>query len=684
LTAIKRVAKTEQANHFFRSFVSMSHKNNLTIGILAHVDAGKTSLTECLLYTAGVTKDRGSVDKGSAITDGLAMEKSRGISIKTATVDFDWKDMHINIVDTPGHIDFSAEVDRALSVLDLVILVVSAVEGVQAHTLNLWESIRERKLPVLVFMNKIDRIGADLEQVFKDFEKDLGTQLFALNYGENSQPDNPAVIDFENVQEYISEPILEKSFENLAELDEAFLVDYLEGNVSDLMAILKKAKEQIQARKLIGLLFGSAKMDMGIGALLDTISTLYKAKEPTEDTPSAKVFKVEYDAKLGRLAHVRLYSGQLRNKDTIWSQNLRKELKINQIFQRNLGKLEPVGQLAASEIGIMTTSDLVLAGDVLGETKFADNFNTISQAVLSVQAVAEEEKDYQKLGEALEFLNIEDPQLEFQWYKEEREFHLKILGPIQTEVLKDSLQNRFNIAANFLAPKVIYKETPTKAAEGYVRYWMPKPCWAIMTFLVEPAPLGSGVSFTAKVRTSDISVKYQNEVKRAIPWSLRQGIKGWEVTDINITLMEGSEHTVHSNPGDFLLATPMGIMRGLELADTELLEPMYAFQIKAKAELLGAIGSDMNQMNAQINAPTFDGDFFTLTGRVPVAKAMDYGIKFSATTSGKGRLKLTLDGYEKTIMSAEKTRAYKGVSPLDESQWILHNRGAFKADERRR
>ncbi len=660
----------------------MSHKNTLTIGILAHVDAGKTSLTECLLYTAGATKDRGSVDKGSAITDGLAMEKSRGISIKTATVDFEWKDTLVNIVDTPGHIDFSAEVDRALSVLDLVVLVVSAVEGVQAHTLNLWESIRERKLPVLVFMNKIDRVGADLEQVFNDFEKDLGAQLFALNYGDNSEPDSLAVIDFLATQPYISEPIIEKSFENLAEFDEAFLEDYLEGNTNDLAAVLEKGKTQIQAQNLVGLLFGSAKMDLGIETLLETITTLFKAKKLEQNTPSAKIFKIEYDKKLGRLAHARLYSGNLKNKDTIWSQNLEKELKINQIFQRKLGKLEPVGQLAASEIGIMTTSDLVLAGDVLGETKFADDFNTISQAVLSVQAIAEEEKDYQKLGEALELLNIEDPQLEFQWYKEEREFHLKILGPIQTEVLKDSLQNRFDIAANFLPPKVIYKETPKKSAEGYVRYWMPKPCWAIMTFLIEPAPLNSGVNFTSKVRTSDISVKYQNEVKRAIPWSLRQGIKGWEVTDISITLIEGTEHTVHSNPGDFLLATPMGIMRGLELGDTELLEPMYAFQIKAKTELLGAIASDMNQMNGQINAPTFEGDFFILTGRVPVAKAMDYGIKFSATTSGKGRLKLTLDGYEKTSTSEEKIRAYKGVSPLDESQWILHNRGAFKADER--
>ncbi len=659
----------------------MSNKN-LTIGILAHVDAGKTSLTECLLFTAGATTDRGSVDKGSAITDALAMEKSRGISIKTATVDFVWEDTAINIVDTPGHIDFSAEVDRALSVLDLVILVVSAVEGVQAHTLNLWESIRERQLPVLVFINKIDRSGADLEQVFNDFEKDLGAQLFALNYGDNSNPDHPKIIDFPNIQSFLSSPIIDKSFENLADLDEAFLETYLDGNIEDLSTVFAKAKKQIQNKKLIAVLFGSAKLDLGIGDLLDRMTTLFETKSNTNNEPSAKVFKIEYDAKLGRMAHARLYAGQLKNKDTIWSQQLQKEIKINQIFQRKLGKLEQVGTLAAGAIGILTTADLVLAGDVLGHEKFDESFNSISQSVLSVQAVAEEEKDYQKLGEALDILNMEDPQLEFHWYKAEREFHLKILGPIQTEVLKDSLANRFGITANFSPPKVIYKETPKQSAEGYVRYWMPKPCWAIMTFLIEPAALGSGVSFSSNVRSSDISLKYQNEVKRAVPWSLRQGIKGWEVTDIKISLKEGSEHTMHSNPGDFLLATPMGILRGLEAADTDLLEPMYAFQIKAKQDLLGAISSDLNQMNAQINAPIFEDDFFTLTGRVAVAIAMDYSIKFSSTTSGKGRLKFTLDGYEKTLMSEEKVRAYKGVSPLDESQWILHNRGAFRADDR--
>lgn len=656
--------------------------SKLTIGILAHVDAGKTSLTECMLYESGATKNRGSVDQGSAITDGMAMEKDRGISIKTATVDFEWKGTHINIIDTPGHVDFSAEVDRSLSVLDFVVLVISAVEGVQAHTLNLWESIKERKIPVIIFINKIDRAGADPESVFIELEKDLGASLFALNYPNIISPKEFEVVCFSNSKEYLSSYIVDKSMENLAEADESFFEAYLEGDTLDLDSILVKSKVAIGRRELTPVLFGSAKMHIGIDRLLDEIiggAALGKSKSKNLN---ARVFKVEYDLKLGRLAHVRLFSGSFKTKDTIQSSGTYQEVKINQIFQSRLGKLIQIKELVDGDIGVITTSDIVLAGDILGEIADNENFSSIIEPVLSVQVTAKEDKDYQKLGDALEILNVEDPQIDFRWYKDEREYHLKILGPILTEVMKDSLARRFGIEADFLPPTVIYKETPKSTAEGFVRYWMPKPCWAIMTFLVEPGELGSGVTFDSKVRTSDISTKYQNEVKRAIPWSSRQGIKGWEVTDIKITLVEGSEHNVHSNPGDFLLATPMGVMRGIEASGTDLLEPMYAYHIKANSELLGSIVSDLNQMKGTIGTPEFDGDFFTLEGRVTVAKAMDYSIKFNATTSGKGRLKLKLDGYQKTETTDGKIRPYRGVSPLDESLWILHNRGAFKAEGR--
>ncbi|MDB4286147.1 TetM/TetW/TetO/TetS family tetracycline resistance ribosomal protection protein [bacterium] len=660
----------------------MSGETVLTIGILAHVDAGKTSITECLLHHSGATKSLGSVDKGSAITDGLTLEKSRGISIKASSVNFSWENNSFQLVDTPGHIDFSAEVDRSLSILDGVILVVSAKEGVQAHTLNLWESLIERKLPVIIFFNKIDRAGVDVEQVFLDFEKDVGAKLFALNYPDLSDPDKPKLLSFTNCGHHMDATILDKSMENLAECDETFLADYLEGETSDLRKIIEKGKKNIKTGSLYGSLFGSAKLGLGIEELLNSISTLIPQSKSYFSTAAAKVFNVMFHEKKGRLAYIKSYGGVLKSKDVIRSQQLDKDIKINQIFKPHLGDLVQVSKLHPGEIGAITTSGSILSGDMLGSENLKDPFSKMSKAVLSVQVIANDEKDYQKLGEALDILNVEDPILDFKWFKEEKEFHLKILGPIQTEVLKENLVQRWGIEAEFHKPRVIYKETPSKSAEGYVRYWMPKPCWAIMTFLIEPAPLGSGISFTSNVRTSDISNKYINEVKRAIPWSLKQGIHGYEVTDLSITLIEGSEHTVHSNPGDFLLATPMGVLRGLENAGTDLLEPMYAFEIKAHQDLLGPVSSDLNQMNAQINSPVFDNDFFIIGGRVSVAAAMNYSIKFNATTSGKGRLKLTLDGYKKTTPTDDKIRGYKGVSPLDESLWILHMRGAFKADER--
>ncbi len=660
----------------------MSNHKILTIGILAHVDAGKTSLTECLLLQSGATKALGSVDKGSAITDSLTMEKSRGISIKSAAVNFNWNQTRFQLIDTPGHIDFAAEVDRCLSILDAVVLVVSAKEGVQAHTLSLWESLQERQLPSIVFINKIDRAGIDLDQVFQDFEKDLNAKLFALNFPDVGDPDRPQLVPFENTAEFLDTPILNSSFENLAECDDAFMEQYLEGNVSDLSSVLKIGKQYIKARKLFGVIFGSAKLGLGIEDLLNNLASLISTNKNYFSKPAAKVFKVQMDDKKGRLAFIKSYGAVIKTKDVIPSQNLAKDLKINQIFISDLGNLEQISELQPGEIGAVNTSEVILPGDVLGTEEMNDDFSKISQAVFTVEIKAKEDKDYYKLGETLEILNLEDPVLDFKWFKEERELQLKILGPIQTEVLKESIFQRWNIEVEFLTPKVIYKETPSKSAEGYVRYWLPKPCWAIMTFLIEPAPLGTGISFTNKVRTSDISTKYINEVKRAIPWSLKQGIKGYEVTDLFITLIEGSEHTVHSNPGDFLLATPMGILRGLDNAGTDLLEPMYTFEIKAQQNLLGAVSSDLNQMGARIETPIFENDNFILKGRVPVSEAMDYSIKFNATTSGKGRLKLTLDGYEKTTTTPEKIREYKGVSPLDESLWILHRRGAFKADER--
>lgn len=645
------------------------------IGILAHVDAGKTTLTEQLMFASGSIAKAGSVDKGSTITDSLALEKSRGITIQNSCVSFQWEQMQINLIDTPGHIDFSGEVDRAMGILDGVVLLVSAVEGVQAHTLNLWESLKELGIPVLIFINKIDRMGADPENVFDTLEKDLQMKGFCMNHPTEGLPS-----DFRSTDPNLE--LIEKSFENLAEQDEALLESYMEGDMLGHPDFEEKLEACMTSRILTPVYFGIAKEGIGVAALADAMRKIPSRNPIVSKMPNAQIFKIEHHDKFGKLAHIRLYSGTLVSKNSLFCKRLDKALKINQLLQNKKGKLEVIQSLETNDIGIVAIAEALVSGDVLGQEITDLAHNTIAQSVLSVQLETVEDKDYHNLAKALQILDSEDPGLDFVWYKAEREFQLKIMGTIQSEVLSHLLQDRFGLEVRIKAPQIIYKETPAKEAEGFVRYWMPKPCWAIMTFKIEAGALNSGVVYKSLVGVNDISQKYQNEVKRALPKALRQGIKGWPVTDIKITLLSGEEHTVHSNPGDFLLATPMGIMRAIENAGTQLLEPFYDFEIKAHQDFLGAISSDLNQMNASIGVPEFEGESFVLKGQVAVAKAMDYGIRFSASTSGKGRLKLKIGGYQPSDFSEEKLKAYKGVSPLDEAQWILHNRGAYKADER--
>ncbi len=652
------------------------------------MDAGKTTLTEQLLFHSGAIQTPGSVDKGSTTSDSLALEKQRGITIQNTSVGFDWKGTRINLIDTPGHVDFSAEVDRAVSVLDGVVLLVSAVEGVQAHTLNIWESIRDLGLPALIFINKMDRAGACGDQVFSDLQDELKIRGFCLNLqAEDGQLVPWSLCDF-------SLNLLDQSFANLADLDEDVLESYLEETLSSLSGLDEKIADKICSQALVPVHFGIAKQGMGIADLADSLvkipcrnplpqSLPDQLAQPQQDPgPSAQVFKVEHHDKLGRLAHVRVYSGVVESKTSLYCRRLDKEIKVNQLLQNRTGRLEVIKALPCNDIGIIAVSHGVISGDTLGRDMKIPPREPIAQSVLQVVVEACEDKDYQELSRALQILDMEDPVLDFTWDKEDREFRLKIIGPMQMEILTHMLQERFNLLVKIKPPQVIYQETIVEAAQAEVRYTMPKPCWAVMTFKVEPGELNSGVVFESLVGVDDISQKYQNEVARAVPWALHQGMKGWPVTDIKISLLKGEEHTMHSNPGDFLLATPMGIMNAVKNAGTRLLEPFYDFDIKAPRDLLGTITNDLNNMKAIMEVPLFEGEGFTLRGQVAVARAMDYSIRFNACCSGKGRVKLRIGGYQPCEESQEKIRVYKGVTPLDRSQWILHNRGALKPEAR--
>jgi len=658
-------------------------QNIRNIGVLAHVDAGKTTITENLLYLGGATRKMGSVDSGSAITDFLEVEKERGISVHSACTSFMWNNTQINLIDTPGHVDFSAEVERVLRVLDAAILVVSAVEGVQAHTHTLYEALRERDIPVLIFINKIDRSGADVLQVFQDLQKELKAPVFALQSCSDEASNDTTIEDlWQNDNNELGRDLKELSLEVLANTDEEVLEKYLDGEELVPSYCISKAQHLCKQSKINPVLLGVAKNGSGMTELLDAIvDYIPEARIEKESEPSALVFKIEHDKTLGRLAHIRMFGGCLKNRDSIQNIVANRDEKVAQIRKIYTNKHVDLGILQAGDIGLISGMPEVQVGDILGSKKGIPELTTLQIPLLTVGVKSKSEADYAKLAEALQELSSEDPLLQFEWFKEDREMNLHIMGTIQMEILEMLLRSRFGIEVNFDEPKVVYKETPAKEIEGYVRYTMPKPCWAVLRFKIEPGERGSGVVYKSVVGVNDILQKYQNEVERTIPKALEQGIKGWELTDMKITLIEGEDHEMHSRPGDFMIATPMGLMKGLKESDTNLLEPVLKFRISAPEEFIGKIAGELNQMRAVFANPEFYDGKFHLEGEVPAATSMDFNIRLSSLTGGKGKVKFSFSSYQDCPKGEGKEREYKGVNPLDESQWILHARGAFKTNE---
>ena len=658
-------------------------KKIYNIGILAHVDAGKTTITENLLFKSKATKKLGNVNKGSAISDNLEVEKQRGISVRSATTSLKWKDAIINLIDTPGHIDFSSEVENVLQILDGAILVISAIEGVQAHTYNLWEILKNMNIPIIIFINKIDRQGADIFKIIAEIEKELKANIFILDYPINEGTENANILDLWQSDEIENEDLKNKSLENLAELDEKILELYLEEAKISKKIIQEKLSFFTKNKKISPVLIGVAKNGIGIENLLDAIiSYIPNAyKDVNNENLSAIVFKIEHEKNSGRLAHIRLFSGQLKARDIVQNTTQNIEEKVLQIKKIYTNTKEILKELRAGDIAIISGMSKVKLGDILGENTNIKMPQTLNAPLLTVQVKAKNKAQYSDLAFALIELSQEDPKLDFLWLKEEQELHIKVMGKIQIEILEVILQNRFGIISEFSQATVIYKETPLKSGEGFVRYWMPKPCWAIMKFLIEPLPTGSGVVFESKVGINDIQQKYQNEVKRSIHKVLSQGIKAWEVTDLKITLIEGEDHEVHSRSGDFIIATAMGLMRALENTNTAFLEPILNFEIQSPEEFLGKITSQLINLRAVFENPIFIEDKFYLKGKIPVATSTDYAILLSSLTGGKAKVKFSFFAYQKCAKEFGKIRDYKGVNPLDESKWILHARGAYKRNE---
>ena len=632
------------------------------IGIFAHVDAGKTTLSEQLLTHAGVLRKAGSVDQGTTRTDDLPVEQRRGISVKATCVRLTWKGTAINLIDTPGHVDFTAEVERSLWALDAAVLVICGVEGVQPQTETLFHALKEQNIPTILFLNKMDRAGADRARVMQQVRRLLSPCAVCL--------DRPGEI-----------------LEALCDMDDDLMELYLEDEVPAEDELLAKLKSHARAARAYPVLCGSALRDQGIDPLLDAVIDFLPPPPGSSKELCGVVFAAAQDKMLGRGVWVRLYSGSLENRTAIdlpagvdpltgehkWVQ--RKITQIRSVDGSDAGTLRP------GEIGVVYGLGDIRIGHVLGNAACLPRRvepGQLRTPLMTVQAIPERAEDMPALRSACDILSGEDPLLEAHYVRSLNELHLHVMGAIQLEILQELLETRFGLNAHFSKPAVIYRETLAKPTFGFVAYTMPKPCWAIMRFEIEPAPRGSGVTFASAVPERTIQTRYQHQVEQALPLALAQGRLGWQVTDVKITLVDGSDHIWHTHPLDFIVATPMGIQDGLQRGGSVLLEPILSVRFLLPSECVGRVISDVAAMRGEVLETLTEEDRVILTAKVPVETSMDYASTLASITGGRGAMSIKLDSYRECPLELGATAKRRNVDPLDTSRYILAARSALE------
>ncbi|WP_136604576.1 GTP-binding protein [Paenibacillus dokdonensis] len=659
----------------------MTAKSLRNIGIFAHVDAGKTTTTEHMLYESGTIRSLGSVDLGTAQTDSLEVERERGISVRSAATSLVWNGIHINLVDTPGHVDFLSEVERSMRVMDGAILIISAAEGVQSQTETVWHALRTMGIPTLIYVNKMDRIGVSVIQVIQEIKRLLSVHIAPLQVpvGEGEQfvgitpvwnADMNEEDDFGLTRSLI--------LETIADLDDELLNRIIDGEEIPTQELQEKLKALSREARLFPVCFGSSQRGMGIQELLDAAVEYLPAPAggDAEDL-SGIVFKIERDKLMGRTAFVRLYRGSLKNRDAITNLTRDVQEKVIQIRKINGQKYTDLGQLYAGDIAAVYGLSQSQIGDILGSSAGIPPSPSLAVPLLTVQVQAKDQSRYQELVQALQELTEEDPLLDLQWLPSERELHVKVMGAIQLEILSSLLLSRFGLEADFGQPSVIYKETPAQEGQGFIAYTMPKPCWAILRFAIEPLPRGSGLIYSSVVRSEHLLSSYQNEVQRRVPEALQQGLLGWEVTDLKVTLIEGEHHVWHTHPLDFVVATPMGIMNGLASTGTTLLEPMLHFRITVPEEFGGKILSELILMRAEFEAPSIMHGRCMIEGIIPAATSLEYPVRLRSMTGGRGVMASSFSGYQECPPDVHTKRKRHGVNPLDQSKYILSVRSAL-------
>ncbi len=591
-------------------------KKHICAGLLAHVDAGKTTLSEGILYQTGTIRKLGRVDNRDAYLDTYALERARGITIFSKQAQLTLGDLEVTLLDTPGHVDFSAEMERTLQVLDCAILVVSGADGVQGHTETLWRLLRRYEIPTFLFVNKMDQPGTDRQLLLEDIRSHLDENC----------------MDFSLMDE--GGEILE----NLAMCDEQVLEEYLEtGRIPE-----REICRMVRERKVFPCYFGSALKLQGVEELLKGLERWLTP--PVYGTEfGAKVYKISRDDQGNRLTHLKITGGTLKVKDVIASAGMEEGEKVNQIRVYSGAKAEMVSEAEAGMICAVTGLTETKPGQGLGAESESDL--PLLEPVLTYRVNLPEDCDVHKMLQCMRQLEEEEPQLHIVWNETLGEIHVQVMGQVQMEVLKSLAEERFGVDISFDAGNIVYKETIAGPVEG-VGHFEPLRHYAEVHLLLEPAEPGSGLQFGTSCSEDVLDRNWQRLILTHLEEKRHVGVLcGGEITDMRITLIAGRAHQKHTEGGDFRQATYRAVRQGLREAGCRLLEPYYDFRLEVPQENTGRAMADLDRMQGTFEPPVQEGERMILSGSAPVALMRDYQQEVISYTRGRGRLLCTLKGY---------------------------------------
>lgn len=601
----------------------------LTLGILAHVDAGKTTLSEALLFTAGAIRKAGRVDKKDAFLDNYELERERGITIFSKQAVFSYEDLRITLLDTPGHVDFSTEMERTLQVLDAAVLLISAADGVQSHTRTLWKLLESYQVPVFLFVNKMDQPGADQEKILAGIQNQLSGNCvdFTPLVGAAATESIGAALEAD----------MQEAMEAVAICDEELLNSFLtDGRISQ-----EQLREKIAERKVFPCLFGSALRLQGIEALLSAIAA-YAPEKTYPEAFGARVFKVTRDSQGSRLTHMKITGGTLKAKMELTCAEDKTE-KVNQIRVYSGERFEAVNEAAAGSVCAVTGLLGTMAGQGLGMEKNLES--PFLTPVLSYCLLLPEGTDPMAVMPKLKELEEEDPALSFTWEEELKEIHVHVMGEVQMEILKVLIRERFGLEIAFGKGRIVYKETITDTVEG-VGHFEPLRHYAEVHLLLEPGEPGSGLQFEADCSEDILARNWQRLILTHLEEKQHRGVlTGSAITDMKITLVSGRAHQKHTEGGDFRKATYRAVRQGLMEAMSVLLEPYYEFRLEIPEEMTGRAMTDMEKLFADFTLAERAEGRCVLTGCAPVETMRDYQKEVYAYTRGQGSLTVRLKGY---------------------------------------